>query len=55
MLEGVRIDMVATLQVLSNYDPVLARKLGLHPGDMYLAKCISRTTFQVVIEGSCVQ
>ena len=45
LLEGVHIDKVATLQVPSNYDPVLARKLGLHPGDMYLAKCISRTTF----------
>ena len=45
MLEGVRIDKLATLQVPSNYDPVLARKLGLHPGDMYFASCISRTTF----------
>ena len=45
LLEGVRIDKVETLQVPSNYDPVLARKLGLHPCDMYLAKCISRTTF----------
>lgn len=45
LLEGVRIDKLATLQVPSNYDPVLARKLGLHPGDMYFASCISRTTF----------
>ena len=45
LLEGVRIDKLATLQVPSNYDPVLARKLGLHLGDMYFASCISRTTF----------
>ena len=45
LLEGVHIDKVATLQVSSNYDPVLARKLGLHPSDMYFAKCISRSTF----------
>jgi hypothetical protein len=45
LLEGVHIDKVATLQVASNYDPVLARKLGLHPNDMYFAKCISRITF----------
>jgi hypothetical protein len=46
LLEGVRIDKVAILQVPSNYDPVLARKLGLRPSDMYLAKCIFRTTFR---------
>jgi len=34
MLEDVHIDKVATLQVPSNYDPVLACKLGLHLGDM---------------------
>ena len=45
LLEGVDIDKVATLQVPSSYDSVLARKLGLHPGDMYFAKCISRSTF----------
>ena len=45
LLEGVRIEKLGTLQVPSNYDPVLARKLGLHPSDMYLAKCVSRTTF----------
>jgi len=45
LFEGVDIDKVATLKVPSNYDPVLARKLGLHPGDMHFAKCISRSTF----------
>jgi hypothetical protein len=45
LLEGVQIDKVATPQVPSNYDPVLARKFGLHPGDMYFATCISRSTF----------
>ena len=45
MLEGVHIDKVAALQVPSNCDPVLVRKLGLHPSDMYFAKCISRSTF----------
>ena len=44
-LEGVDIDKVVTLQVPANYDPVLARKLGLHPSYMYFAKCISRSTF----------
>ena len=44
LLEGVRIDKLATLQVPSNYDPVLARKLGLHPCDMYFDNCISRST-----------
>ena len=45
LLEGVRNEKLATLQVPSNYNPVLARKLGLHPIDMYLPSCISRTTF----------
>ena len=45
MLEGVHIDKVATLQVPSNNDPVLARKISFHPGDMYFTKCIYRSTF----------
>ena len=45
LLESVHIDKVATLQVPSNYDPGLARKLSLHLSDMYFAKCISRRTF----------
>ena len=45
LLEDVDIGKDATLQVPSNYDPVLARKLGSHPGDMYFAKCISQSTF----------
>jgi hypothetical protein len=44
LLEGFDIDKVATMQLPSNYDPVLARKLGLHPGDMYFATCISQST-----------
>ena len=44
-LEGFDIANVATMQVPSNYDPVLSCELGLHPSDMYFASCISRTTF----------
>jgi hypothetical protein len=44
LLESFDIEKVATMQLPSNYDPVLARKLDLHPGDMYFATCISRST-----------
>ncbi len=45
LLEVGRITKVATLQVSPNYDPELARKLGLHPSDMYFASCIARTNY----------
>ena len=54
LLESVGIEKVAILQVPSNYAPVLARKLGLHQGDMKFAKCIPEAVFEVVIQGSCV-
>ena len=44
LLEGVHIHKVATLQVLSICDPVLARKLGLHLGEIFFAPCLSRST-----------
>ena len=44
LLEDFDIEKVATMQLPSNNDPVLARKLGLHPNDMYFATCMSRST-----------
>ncbi len=45
LLEVGRITKLATLQVSPNYDHELARKLGLHLGDMYFASCIARTNY----------
>jgi hypothetical protein len=45
VLEGVHIEKLESMQVPPNYDPVPARKLGLHPGDMYLTFYISLADF----------
>jgi hypothetical protein len=45
LFEGVRIEKLALMHIPPNYDPVSARKLGLHPNDMYLTSCISRANF----------
>ena len=45
LLEASRITKLAVLEVPTNYDPELALKLGLHPGDMRFASCIARTNY----------